>query len=307
MSSIVNVVPSSHLEKQHHHKPAQTDDEHVGFNGRLGAWITRRVGSMPMVYGTTGFILGWVLLAEIGWLAFDRFPFSFLLFLGNVVQLLLIFVILVGQQVLGGASDKRSLQTYEDAEAILQECQRMQAHLQAQDSLLNSGISLFEHVPHPHVSARKKKGPAKVRDIHIGLNGRIACLITEKCGSMWAFYFAAAFQVGWMLLGMLGVLRFDPYPFAFLLFLSSLTQLILMFVIMVGQQVLGAAADRRAIETFEDAEAVLHECERLQAHLQAQDEIIVRLVRRLEHCAREHASPPAAGAETAGAAGGESA
>jgi len=38
-----------------------------------------------------------------------------LLFLGNIVQLLLMFVILVGQQVLAGSSDKRALQTYKDA------------------------------------------------------------------------------------------------------------------------------------------------------------------------------------------------
>src|SRR5919199_616137 len=293
MSSIVNVVPSSHLDDRRREGPAQTHHEHIGFNGRLAALITRKVGSMPMVYATVAFIFGWMVLAQAGMLWFDRFPFPFLLFLGNVVQLLLIFVILVGQQVLGAVSDKRSLQTYEDADAILQECQRMQSHLLAQDSLLNSGIALFEHVPHPRVAARKKKQPTKVRDIHVGLNGRIACFITEKCGSMWAFYVAALFQLAWMTLALTGVLGFDPYPFAFLLFLSSITQLILMFVIMVGQQVLGQAADHRAIETFEDAEAVLHECERLQAHLQAQDETIVRLVRRLEHCAREHSGQTA--------------
>jgi len=48
-------------------------------------------------------------------------PFPFLLFLGNVTQLLLVFVILVGQGVLGKAADKRALQTYEDAEEIFKQ------------------------------------------------------------------------------------------------------------------------------------------------------------------------------------------
>jgi hypothetical protein len=56
-----------------------------------------------------------------------------------------------------------------------------------------------------------------------------------------------------------------------------------MFVILVGQQVLGSAADQRASQTYQDAEAVLHECTRLQEHLDAQDKIIVGIVDTLEY------------------------
>ena len=87
-----------------------------------------------------------------------------------------------------------------------------------------------------------------------------------------------------MVLAQTGVLRFDPYPFAFLLFLSSLTQQLLMFVIMLGQQVIGRAADRRAEMTYRDAEAVLHACERLQAHLRAQDLAIRHVVEHMTAC-----------------------
>ncbi|HTS97706.1 MAG TPA: DUF1003 domain-containing protein, partial [Streptosporangiaceae bacterium] len=51
---------------------------------------------------------------------------------------------------------------------------------------------------------------------------------------------------------------FDPFPYQFLLFLSSQAQLLLMFVIMVGQRVIGRAADKRADQTYHNAEAVLH-------------------------------------------------
>jgi hypothetical protein len=47
---------------------------------------------------------------------------------------------------------------------------------------------------------------------------------------------------------------------------------ILQMLLMVGQQVLGAAADTRADQTYKDAEAILAECTQLQAHLQAQDD-----------------------------------
>jgi hypothetical protein len=55
-----------------------------------------------------------------------------------------------------------------------------------------------------------------------------------------------------------------------------------MFVIMVGQQVLGAASDKRAVVTYQDAEAILHECLQMQEHLTAQDHALSRMLHRLE-------------------------
>ena len=196
--------------------------------------------------------------------------------MGNVVQLLLVFVILVGQQVLGRAADKRAKQTYDDAEAILRNVSQLHDHLLEQDMILNRGIALVEHHPHPWIAERKMLRPATVRDQEINLNGRIAAWITERVGSMWAFYVATVFQFGWIGLAAAGVITFDPYPFAFLLFISSLAQLIFMFIILVGQEVLGRAGDRRAEQTYLDGEAVLHECKRLEEHLTAQDRQILK-------------------------------
>ena len=36
----------------------------------------------------------------------------------------------------------------------------------------------FEHVPHPRIEARKKSGPPKTTDEHVGPNGRIALVLT---------------------------------------------------------------------------------------------------------------------------------
>src|SRR6202000_3482246 len=59
--------------------------------------------------------------------------------------------------------------------------------------------------------------------------------------------------------------------------LSPRAQLIFMIVIMVGQDVLGQAADRRSEQTFLDAKAILHECRRMKARLTAQDRILASL------------------------------
>jgi uncharacterized membrane protein len=144
----------------------------------------------------------------------------------------------------------------------------------------------FVHHPHPHTEQRKLQPPPKVADQHIGINGRIGAAITRRVGTMWAVYLAFVFMVLWMVLAGFAwgpLHKIDPYPFAFLLFLGNIVQLLLMFVIMVGQQVLGGASDKRAVVTYQDAEAILHECLQMQEHLTAQDGALERTLQRLEH------------------------
>lgn len=142
-------------------------------------------------------------------------------------------------------------------------------------------MTTFEHAPHRRTTQRE--APAQCTDEHVGFNGRLGAAITRGVGTMWAFYIAAAFMALWMILSEAHVLSFDPYPFAFLLFLGNIVQLLLMFVILVGQQVLGRASDRRAVQTYEDAEAILHECLELQRHLTAQDHSLDSLITRMEN------------------------
>jgi uncharacterized membrane protein len=138
----------------------------------------------------------------------------------------------------------------------------------------------IEHPPHPWIARRREHGPVQSAQERVGFNGRLGAFITQAVGTMWAFYVAALFMAAWMALAVWGPLRhFDPYPFPFLLFLGNIVQLLLMFVIMVGQQVLGAAADKRAVQTYKDAEAILHECLHIQEHLREQDEALAGLLR----------------------------
>ena len=255
----------------------------LGLNARLGLFLTSKVGSMWSVYITIVFVFVWIGLASIGPLhKTDPYPFPFLLFLGNLVQLVLVFVILVGQGVLGRSSDQRSERTFKDAETILSEVLTLHAHLVEQDKILNKGVDLVKSEAHPRVKERETLTPTTVKAQYIGLNGRIAAAITKTVSTMWAFYFAVLFQFGWIGLALAGIITFDPYPFAFLLFISSLLQLVFMFVIMVGQDVLGRAGTQRAEQTYLDAEAVVHECRRLQRHLTEQDKAIVAICNYIE-------------------------
>jgi uncharacterized membrane protein len=255
--------------------PVTIADEQVGVNGAIAAALTRWVGSMPALYVVLAIVGGYMALATWGPLhRVDPYPFPFLLFLDNVVQLVLCLVILVGQRVLGAAADRRAVQTYENAEAIFAQVADLQAHLDRQDRALSRGLSLLESSPHPWIERHRVQPPPQATDQAVSVNGRIAAWLTQRLGSMQAFYVAAGTQVIWIVSAEAGIQRFDPYPFAFMTFLSTLAQLIFMLVIMVGQDVLGQAADRRSEQTFLDAEAILHECRRMKARLSAQDRVI---------------------------------
>jgi hypothetical protein len=59
---------------------------------------------------------------------------------------------------------------------------------------------------------------------------------------------------------------------------QTFLQLVLLSVIIVGQNVLASAADKRSEATYNDADAILHEAVKIQEHLLAQDEILQRLI-----------------------------
>lgn len=272
--------------------PATIADEQIGLNGVIAVRLTRSVGSMPALYAVLVIVGGWMVLAAWGPLhRLDPYPFRFLLFLDNVVQLVLCLVILVGQRVLGVAADHRAVQTYENAEAIFEQVVDLQGHLDRHDRALSRGVSLLEWSPHPWIERHRVQPPPQAIDQAVTVNGRIAARLTQRLGTMGAFYLAAGTQVAWIVLAAAHVQRFDPYPFAFMSFLSTLAQLIFMIVIMVGQDVLGRAADRRSEQTFLDAKAILHECRRMKARLTTQDRILASLtsyvaVQVTEHLAR---------------------
>ncbi|HEX3692137.1 MAG TPA: DUF1003 domain-containing protein [Solirubrobacteraceae bacterium] len=140
----------------------------------------------------------------------------------------------------------------------------------------------FRYEPHPRIAERASAPPPKTDDENVGFNGRLAALITKGVGNMWAFYAVALAMAAWMA-GLGQSLFGDPYPWALMLLIfGGIMQMLLMIAIMVGQQVLGGAADKRAVQTYSDAEAILHECQQLQAHLQSQDQLLGEIVGRVE-------------------------
>lgn len=114
-------APTSWIKERAKAGPSLTKDEHLGFNGRLAIFITKKFGTMGTFYVLAIWMIGWMILSVSGFWLFvkDPYPFTFLLFLSNIVQLFSLPILAVGQQALSRASDKQAEQTYKDAEAIL--------------------------------------------------------------------------------------------------------------------------------------------------------------------------------------------
>ena len=136
-------------------------------------------------------------------------------------------------------------------------------------------MNAFKYVPHPQIALRRR--PRPVREHHgPGFNGRLARLVTEGVGTMWcAYVFGAMALVGLPSAVQHGALTIVQWVS------QTFLQLVLLSVIMVGQQVLESASDERSQLTYNDAEAVLHEAQQIQAHLAAQDEALRALAKQL--------------------------
>jgi len=62
---------------------------------------------------------------------------------------------------------------------------------------------------------------------------------------------------------------------------QTFLQLVLLPIIIVGQNVQAAAADARSLATYNDASAVLEEAKQIQLHLKVQDDAIRQILEAL--------------------------
>ena len=134
----------------------------------------------------------------------------------------------------------------------------------------------YDHVPHPQIEERKKAGPPMAADAQVGFNGRFALLITGIVGTMWCAYAFAMLA----LVALPSAL--NAGPLAIIQWVSqTFIQLVLLSIIMVGQNIMGKASDKRAEMTYKDADATFHEAEQIQKHLLAQDAAINTLLDKI--------------------------
>ncbi len=137
-------------------------------------------------------------------------------------------------------------------------------------------MKLHIYQPHPHLTVRQDTGPVRVADQHATstrlarANARLAVGITATVGTMWMAYAFAALTV--VSLPAAVTSRSALVIVAWIA--QTFLQLVLLPVIIVGQNIQAKAADARAEQTFADVEALLHELAQIREHLHAQDEVL---------------------------------
>jgi hypothetical protein len=139
--------------------------------------------------------------------------------------------------------------------------------------------TLFTPLPHPYIEERKANPPAKVADQLPHDNGAkrfnswLAIKITSGVGTMWCAYLFAVIA----LISLPDAIKAGR-PAIISWIAQTFLQLVLLSIIIVGQNILSAASDKRAEATYKDADAVLHEALQIQKHLEAQDEAIQKIL-----------------------------
>lgn len=140
-------------------------------------------------------------------------------------------------------------------------------------------MQIYEHIQHPrttlHLTGRAPR-PPKVNDGRVGLNGKIGLLITTLVGTMVCGYVFAIIA----LISLPSAITSHNLTVIIAWVSSNFLQLVLLPIIIVGQNLQAKASDQRALLTFQDAEAVLHEAVQIQQHLAAQDTVLQQLISR---------------------------
>ena len=136
--SLLQSSPHPWTERHRVQAPPDAIDQQVTVNGKIAAWLTRRLSTMMAFYLALGTQAVWIATAQLGIQHFDRYPYPLMSCLSTLAQLIFMIVIMVGQEVLGRETELRSEQTLLDTEAILYECQRMKSRLTAQDRIIGS-------------------------------------------------------------------------------------------------------------------------------------------------------------------------
>lgn len=147
----------------------------------------------------------------------------------------------------------------------------------------------YKHNPPSLAELRRDRKPIKndrlAHKMALSTSEKFAVFIHGAVGSLGFFFLILFWTVIWLAWNMYAPLeyRFDPAPaFVIWLFASNIIQLVLLPVIMVGQNIEGRAAEWRAQMDFEINLKAEREIEVVVAHLENQNEMLLEILRKTD-------------------------
>jgi uncharacterized membrane protein len=115
---------------------------------------------------------------------------------------------------------------------------------------------------------------------------KVAIWITDRVGSMGFFIIIFGWTVIWLSWNTLAPaqVRFDPFPaFVLWLFISNMIQIFLMPLILIGQNIQSRHTEILAEEDFAINKKAEVEIETILMHLENQNEIILQILKQIQH------------------------
>lgn len=162
--------PMSIHERAKRHKPVrnvnEAHEESLTALDRLALKITNRVGTIGfflLIFVWTALWCGYNILASevtsLGWKAFDPFPaFVAYLLISNVIQILLMPLIMVGQNLQGRHSELRAESDFQVNVKAEQEIETVLKHLEFQNAVLVTMLEKLGLSSEDAVAALKAHG-----------------------------------------------------------------------------------------------------------------------------------------------------
>jgi uncharacterized membrane protein len=115
---------------------------------------------------------------------------------------------------------------------------------------------------------------------------RFAVYVTHHVGSIEFFSILLVWSIGWLLWNIFAPTgwRFDPAPaFVIWIFLSNVIQLVLLPLILIGQNLENRYANMRSEEEYQLNKHADEEGKIVIAHLENQNELLLQIIRKIEN------------------------
>src|SRR5450756_2201659 len=133
----------------------------------------------------------------------------------------------------------------------------------------------FSRVKNPNDTFREQLKPTQ----------KLALFVTERVGTMGFFFIVFGWTIFWLSYNVLAPkgLKFDPYPaFVLWLIISNILQILLMPLLLIGQNIQGMRSDIRGEHDYETDKRAEKEIKTVLLNFQKQEKLILEILDKVE-------------------------
>ena len=133
----------------------------------------------------------------------------------------------------------------------------------------------FSKVKNPNDAFKESLTPSK----------KLALFVTEHVGTMGFFFIVFGWTIFWLSYNVLAPkgLKFDPYPaFVLWLIISNILQILLMPLLLIGQNIQGMRSDIRGEHDYETDKRAEKEIKTVLLHFDSQQKLMLKILESIE-------------------------